>query len=124
MTYKIGCKDHIDLIVGKPCKCHTRTNHARVQLLVSSIYSLCLIYRPTNRQTDRQRDRQMDGQTDRWTDRRTDRQTDRQTDGCQTRPDGISTAELKALSFAKQNCFTTLVLRDSLSFETWQKTGH
>ena len=87
MVYKIGCKGHIDLIVGMPCEGHIWTHHAKVQLLVSSSYSLCLVYRQTDRRTDGQMDRRTDGQTD----------------GRRTRPDGISTAELKALSCAKMD---------------------
>ena len=99
MTYNIGCVGHIDLIVGMPCKGHLKTHHARVQLLVSSSYSLCLVYR------------RMDVQTY--------RRTDVLTDGCRTKPDNISTAELKALSCAKKllilDDLTKLQLVENLS---------
>ena len=87
MTYKISCEGRIDLIVGEPCKGHMRTHHASVQLLMTSSYDLCLVYR------------QMDGRTD------------GRTDGRRTRPEEISTAELKALSCAK----TVILLRPPLS---------
>ena len=51
LTYNMGCEGHLDLIMGMPCKGHMRTHHARVQLVVSSSYSLCYVYRQTDRQT-------------------------------------------------------------------------
>jgi len=77
IAYKIGLIGHTDLISGRWCEGHLRTHHVWFELYISSSYDLCLVNEPT----------------DWWTEGLMDRR--------RTTMGNISSAELKALSWAK-----------------------
>jgi len=93
LAYKIGYIGHTDLISGKWCDGHLRTSHVWFELDTSSSYDLCLVNGLTDRRTD-------------WL-----------MDGRRTTTGDISSAELKAISWAKNQ-----VSNPCRNYNIWQNS--